>query len=894
MGGGIDSLSTCQVFNFKGKCYRYYSLRAAQENGAGAIMNLPYSLKVLFENVLRHEDGNTVNREQILGFHNTIRHQRHDQEIYFHPTRILMNDSAGIPLLADFAALRAAIARNGRDPAQINPRIPVDMVVDHSVMVDAYGSKAALEFNLDMEFARNAERYQFLRWAQQSFSNFRVVPPGTGICHQVNLEFLARCIWTEDTGDETLIYPETLLGTDSHTPMINCLGVLGWGVGGIEAGSAMLRQPIAMAAPRVVGCRLRGSLSLGSTATDLVLTLTEALRSYNVVGAFVEFFGPGLTTLRLADRATVSNMAVDYGATMGFFPIDSETLRYLDQTGRGGSLDLIEHYARLQGLWHDPSEPPPVYDEIIDIDLSEIVPSVAGPRRPQDRIPLDKAAVRFNEDVFKLAPPLPKDGVSVEGQDWTLNHGHIVIAAITSCTNTSNPSVMLGAGLLARNAVKHGLSVKPWVKTSLAPGSPVVADYLEAAGLQSYLDRLGFNLVGFGCTTCMGNSGPLESASAATIENHAIVAVAVLSGNRNFEGRIHPLAKASYLCSPPLVVAYALAGTMQVDLVREPLGTGLDGKPLYLADIWPDPAELAGLVGSALNAKRFTDRYRGVFEGEKRWRALSVNNAQVFEWQPDSSYMKQPPFFDSISSSMPPMPDIHSARVLVMLGDSITTDHISPVGSITADSAAGQYLHSVGIKKAAFNSFAARRVNHDVMLRGVFANVRIRNEMMGGREGGWTRHIPSGEVLPVHEAAKRYAEAGVPLVVIAGKDYGTGSSRDWAAKGTYLLGVRAVIAEGFERIHRSNLIGMGVLPLQFPDGVSRITLGLDGTETVDIIGLDDVSPGCMLSCVMTRANGSQVKISLLCRLDILLEVAYYRNGGILHYVARQMLADAPA
>ncbi|HEY9280941.1 MAG TPA: aconitate hydratase AcnA [Eoetvoesiella sp.] len=892
MGSTLDSLSTRRTFALESSHFQYYSLQAAQANGAGAIMQLPRSLKVLFENILRHEDGLTVTREHVAGFHDAVRNRLLDLDIFFYPSRILMNDSAGIPLMADLAALRAAIAQGGADPAQINPCIPADMVVDHSVMVDAYGSPAAFELNLDMEFERNTERYKFLRWAQQSFSNFRVVPPGTGICHQVNVEYLARCIWTEKAGEQTLLYPETLLGTDSHTPMVNSLGVLGWGVGGIEAGAAMLGQPITMVAPRVVGCRLHGVLRPGVTATDLVLTLTELLRAHKVVGAFVEYFGSGLSALSFSDRATISNMAPEYGATMGFFPIDAETLHYLEQTGRGGAfLGVIEHYARLQGLWHDPSEEQPVYDEVVDVDLSNIVPSIAGPRRPQDRIALDMAGVRFDEDVFKPATPLPPGGAPVEGKDWTLEHGHVVVAAITSCTNTSNPSVMLGAGLLARNALRQGLSVKPWVKTSLAPGSRVVVDYLQAAKLQDSLDQLGFNLVGFGCTTCMGNSGPLQPAVAAAIEKHAVVATAVLSGNRNFEGRIHPLAKANYICSPPLVVAYALAGTMRIDFSREPVGTGLNGKPVYLADIWPDPAELAALVSASLSAKRFTDHYKDVFEGDARWRALPVGSTETFEWDARSNYMKPPPFFEGISSSLPAVSDIHAARVLAMFGDSITTDHISPVGVITSDSAAGQYLVSLGIEQADFNSFAARRVNHDVMLRGVFANIRISNELAGGREGGWTRYIPTGEIVPVHKAAERYRSEGVPLIVVAGKDYGAGSSRDWAAKGTYLLGVRAIIAEDFERIHRSNLVGMGVLPLQFPQGMSRSTLGLDGTEEFSITGLKNALPRGWLSCVITRADGSQVNINLLCRLDTPLEAAYHRNGGILHYVARQLLAD---
>ncbi|PLC52653.1 aconitate hydratase AcnA [Pollutimonas nitritireducens] len=892
MGRSKDSMSVLREFKFNNRPHQYYSLKAAEENGAGPVMSLPRSLKVLYENMLRHEDGLAVTREHLTSFCEAVRAKHFDQEVFFHPTRILMNDSAGIPLMADLAALRAAVARNGGDPDRINPQIPADMVVDHSVMVDAYGTAQAFEDNLDIEFSRNAERYKFLRWAQQSFSNFRVVPPGTGICHQVNVEFLARGIWTAEAGDTVLVYPETLLGTDSHTPMINSLGIMGWGVGGIEGGAAMLGQPITMALPRVVGCRLVGRLQPGVTATDLVLTLTQRLREYKVVAAFVEYFGPGLASLAFSDRATVSNMAPEYGATMGFFPVDAQTLQYLAQTARGESNELIEHYARMQGLWHDPDEPQPSYDEVLEVDLSEIVPCIAGPRRPQDRIALSEAAARFDEDVYKNAPALPNGVVPVAGHEWTMDHGHVVIASITSCTNTSNPSNMLAAGLLARNALRLGLASKPWVKTSLAPGSRVVMDYLAAAKVQDSLDELGFNLVGFGCATCMGNSGPLDSHIAQAIENSEIVTTAVLSGNRNFEGRIHPLVKANYICSPPLVVAYALAGTSRIDFENDPLGTSPDGKPVFLADIWPDALEVAELVNTALDPERFRERYKNVFEGDARWNALHVASTDTFQWEPTSLYMKQPPFFDDLTPELPERKTLEGARALLVLGDSITTDHISPVGTITASSSAGQYLRSLGIEPADFNSFAARRVNHDVMLRGAFANIRIRNEMADGREGGWTRHRPDGEVMSVHEAAARYKEEGVPLIVIAGKDYGAGSSRDWAAKGTQLLGIRAIIAESFERIHRSNLIGMGVLPLQLPQGVTWATLGLDGSETFDIANVEEIVPRSTKVCTITRVDGTQASVELLCRLDTPLEAAYYEHGGILHYIARHMLEPA--
>lgn len=893
MGRSLDSLGTSRTMNVDGQPFAYFSLKAAEDAGAGAVTRMPRSLKVLYENLLRHEDGKVVSKEHLLRFTDAAADPDQEMEIFFHPTRILMNDSAGIPLIADLAALRAAAVRNGGDPALVNPQIPADMVVDHSVMVDAHGSSGAFDANLNLEFDRNAERYRFLRWAQGAFENFRVVPPGTGICHQVNLEYFARGVWTTTDGSTTIAHPETLLGTDSHTPMINGIGVLGWGVGGVEGGTALLGQPVTMMVPRVVGCHLTARLPAGTTATDLVITITERLRAHGVVGSFVEFYGAGLKSLSLSDRATLANMAPEYGATMGFFPIDEEVLRYLDVTARGGAhLTLVETYCRAQGLWHDPDEVQPNYAETVEIDLSDIEPSIAGPRRPQDRIRLADAASSFKE-LAQSYTALPDGGAPVADQDWTLDHGDVVIASITSCTNTSNPSVMLAAGMLARNALARGLMVKPWVKTSLAPGSRIVADYLSRMGLQDPLDQLGFHLVGFGCMTCMGNSGPLDPAIAEAIDAHDVAASAVLSGNRNFEGRIHPHVRSSYICSPPLVVAYAIAGSLRADIVRDPLGTDHDGLPVYLKDIWPSAEELAEAVDQALNPDVFRERYRDVFAGEARWKAVKAPKSGTFEWDEDSLYMKEPPFFRDLGPDLPPMSDITGARVLALLGDSITTDHISPVGTITASSAAGQYLQELGVAPTDFNSFAARRVNHDVMIRGAFANIRIRNEMADGREGGWTRDADSGEIIPIHVAAEAYRQAGLPLVVVAGRDYGVGSSRDWAAKGTTLLGIRAVIAEGFERIHRSNLIGFGVLPLQFEPGVTRKTLALDGSEIFNIGGLTQgLEPRRSLPCSITRADGSVTEIALICRLDTGVELDYYKNGGSLHHVLRSAMGHA--
>lgn len=893
MKKSLDTLGTLRALEAAGRTYNYFSLEAASEAGGGSVMSLPRSLKVLFENLLRHEDGVSVTQDDLVNFVAATAPKAAERDIAFHPTRLLMNDSAGIPLMADFAAMRGAMARAGGDPSFVTPAIPADLVVDHSVMVDFQGSGDAAEKNIEVEFERNDGRYSFLRWAQKSFENFRVIPPGTGICHQVNVEALARTIWTAEEGGKSYAFPETLLGTDSHTPMVNCLSVLGWGVGGIEGGSAMLGQPVSMVIPRVVGCRLVGSLRPGATATDAVLTVVEALRAYKVVGAFVEFFGPGLTGLPLSDRATLANMSPEYGATMGFFPIDGETLKYLESTARGGDhLDLVEKYARIQGLWHDADGPQPTYNETLTIDLSEVVPSMAGPKRPQDRFALTDAKKSFKDSVFGDYAPLADGGAPVAGKSWSLEHGALIIASITSCTNTSNPSVMLAAGLLARNAVQRGLRVKPWVKTSLSPGSRVVADYFATLGLQEPLDALGFNLTGYGCMTCMGNSGPIAADISESIEKYDVAAGAILSGNRNFEGRIHTLAKINYIASPPLVVAYAIAGNINHDLTTEPLGTDQQGKPVYLSDIWPSQEELQTCISSALNAERFKTLYADMFDGEKHWQNVDVPSGKTFTW-PEDDYMKEPPFFAALAKPLQGIENIVRARPLALLGDSITTDHISPVGIITPTSAAGKHLVSCGIAPEDFNSFAARRVNHDIMIRGTFANIRIQNEMTPDVRGGWTRHEPSGEILPVHEAAARYRKEGVPLVVIAGKDYGQGSSRDWAAKGTHLLGVRAVIAEGIERIHRSNLIGLGVLPLQFADGFTRKSIGLDGTETIDVKGIDgDITPRMRMTVTVTRTTGETIDVPVICRLDTKLEVEYYKNGGILLYVLRNNLSSS--
>jgi aconitate hydratase len=888
----LDSFHCRQDLVVGDKTYVIYSLTAAEKNGLAGVSRLPFSLKVILENLLRHEDGRTVTAEDIKAVVEWLVAHTSNQEIAFRPARVLMQDFTGVPAVVDLAAMRDAMKSLGGDPTKINPLVPVDLVIDHSVIVDEFGTAKAFDRNVELEYERNGERYRFLRWGQQAFNNFRVVPPGTGICHQVNLEYLAQTVWTRTEDGVEVAYPDTLVGTDSHTTMVNGLAVLGWGVGGIEAEAAMLGQPQSMLIPDVVGFKLTGRLKEGVTATDLVLTVTEALRKLGVVGKFVEFYGPGLDTMSLEDRATIGNMAPEYGATCGYFPIDTETVRYLADTARDPArVALVEAYAKAQGLWRTANTPDPEFSATLSLDLSDVEPSLAGPKRPQDRVLLKNAKAGF---LNSLATEFKKsDGATrtlVGGTDYDLGHGDVVIAAITSCTNTSNPSVMIGAGLLARNAVKRGLKSKPWVKTSLAPGSQVVAEYLSKAGLQPDLDALGFNLVGFGCTTCIGNSGPLPEAISKTINAADLVAAAVLSGNRNFEGRVNPDVRANYLASPPLVVAYALAGSMQVDLATEPLGTDSDGKPVYLRDIWPSSKEIAEFIRANVTREIFATKYADVFKGDENWQSISVTAGQTFQWDDGSTYVQNPPYFVGMGRKPGDVTDIHGARVLGLFLDSITTDHISPAGSIKAASPAGKYLVDHGVKPADFNQYGTRRGNHEVMMRGTFANIRIKNQMVPGVEGGVTIHYPGGEQLPIYDAAMKYKAEGVPLVVFAGKEYGTGSSRDWAAKGTNLLGVKAVVAQSFERIHRSNLVGMGIVPLTFKDGTSWQTLGLKGDETVTIRGLEAVKPRATLIAEITDAAGTTRNVELLCRIDTLDELDYFRNGGILHYVLRSLAA----
>ncbi|HXV23471.1 MAG TPA: aconitate hydratase AcnA [Alphaproteobacteria bacterium] len=893
---GHDSLKTRRTLSVAGRSYDYFSLAAAGNAVGADFTRLPVSLKVLLENLLRHEDGRTVRVDDVRAMAEWLKARSSTREIAYRPARVLMQDFTGVPAVVDLAAMRDAMERLGGDPERINPLSPVDLVIDHSVMVDVYGKPSAFARNVEIEYERNLERYAFLRWGQTAFADFRVVPPGTGICHQVNLEYLAQTIWSsKDQEGRQLAYPDTLVGTDSHTTMVNGLAVLGWGVGGIEAEAAMLGQPVSMVIPEVVGFTLTGRLREGSTATDLVLTVTQMLRKHGVVGRFVEFHGSGLDALSLADRATIANMAPEYGATCGFFPIDRETLRYLELTGRSPQrVKLVEAYAREQGLWRDAATPEPIFTDTLELDMGTVEPSLAGPKRPQDRVALSKASEEFRvalekeigtESVNKRAP--------MKGTDLKLGHGDVVIAAITSCTNTSNPSVMVAAGLLARNARARGLAVKPWVKTSLAPGSQVVTDYLTAAGLQQDLDALGFSLVGYGCTTCIGNSGPLDEPVAGAIEEGGLTVASVLSGNRNFEGRVHPQVRANYLASPPLVVAYAIAGSIALDLTRDPIGLGRDGKPVYLRDIWPENAEIQAVIDRVVTPAMFRSRYANVFEGDLRWKEIKTAGGTTYKWDPDSTYVQFPPYFAGMSRKPDPILDIAGARPLAILGDSITTDHISPAGAIKKDSPAGRYLIEHQVRPIDFNSYGARRGNHEVMMRGTFANIRIRNEMLPGVEGGLTRHLPSGEVLAVYDAAMRYQSEDVPLIVVAGKEYGTGSSRDWAAKGTRLLGVKAVVAESFERIHRSNLVGMGVLPLQFHEGVTRKTLGLDGSELFDLTGLaGSLKPLAELALLIRRTDGRSDTASVLCRIDTADELDYYRHGGILHYVLRNLLKTA--
>jgi aconitate hydratase len=906
---GTNSFGSRSTLSVGGDTFEIYRLDAIARAGVGHVERLPFSLKVLLENLLRYEDGRTVRQDDIAAVASWNPTAAPEREIAFRPARVLMQDFTGVPAVVDLAAMREALDRMGGDPTRINPLERTDLVIDHSVQVDSFGNALAYLRNVQLEFERNRERYAFLRWGQKAFHNFEVVPPGTGICHQVNLEYLARTVWSADVGGRRQAYPDTLVGTDSHTTMINGLAVVGWGVGGIEAEAAMLGQPISMLIPEVVGFKLYGELREGVTATDLVLTVTQMLRLRGVVGKFVEFYGRGLSSLSVADRATIANMSPEYGATIGFFPVDAETLAYLRFTGRPeAAVRLVEAYCQAQGLFRTDAAPDPLFSDTLALDLATVEPSLAGPRRPQDRVPLTQVRTSFAEALPSLkaargksaAVPAPAGagaagaGAAVtidEGRErYDLGHGSVVIAAITSCTNTSNPSVMLAAGLLAKKAVQRGLRTKPWVKTSLAPGSKVVTDYLARAGLTPYLEALQFHLVGYGCTTCIGNSGPLPPRITEAVKQGELVVAAVLSGNRNFEGRIHPLVRANYLASPPLVVAYALAGHLDVDLTSEPIGHDPDGQPVYLHDVWPTAAEVRDAIRTAVTPEMFRTQYGAVTEGDPNWRELKVPEGNLFAWDPASTYVKRPPYFDGLPREPQAPTDVRDARVLAVLGDSITTDHISPAGSIPADSPAGKYLIAHGVTPADFNSYGARRGNHEVMMRGTFANVRLRNLLAPGTEGGVTRHLPSGEVMPIYDAAMRYQAEGVPLVVLAGKEYGAGSSRDWAAKGPRLLGVRAVVAESYERIHRSNLVGMGVLPLQYLPGESRTTLGLTGEEQYDVAGIaEGLRPGKRLAVTARSADGSSKRFELICRIDTPQEVDYYRHGGILQYVLRQML-----
>ena len=888
---GIDTLKTRRTLDVADRRYDYFSLAAATEAGLGDVSRLPFSLKVLLENLLRHEDGRTVTTDDVMAVAVWLIDRRSEREIGYRPARVLMQDFTGVPAVVDLAAMREAMVAMAGDPEQINPLSPVDLVIDHSVMVDSFGGPDSFQRNVAKEFERNRERYEFLRWGQAAFDNFRVVPPGTGICHQVNLEHLAQVVWTSEADGTVIAYPDTLVGTDSHTTMVNGLAVLGWGVGGIEAEAAMLGQPVSMVIPEVIGFRLTGALKEGATATDLVLTVTQMLRERGVVGKFVEFHGSGLENLTLADRATIANMAPEYGATCGFFPIDRETVRYLGFTGRDpAGVALVEAYAKAQGMWRQADTPDPSFTDTLGLDLADVEPSLAGPKRPQDRIALSGAAKAFADGFAELAGREERRRVAVDAADFhELEDGDVVIAAITSCTNTSNPAVLVGAGLLAREARRRGLKTRPWIKTSFAPGSQVVTDYLEASGLQDDLNGLGFNLVGYGCTTCIGNSGPLPEKIAKAVEEGDLTVAAVLSGNRNFEGRIHPLTKANYLASPPLVVAYALAGSMKADLLEDPLGTGTDGEPVYLRDIWPSNKHIQTVIDEVLTPEMFRQRYANVFEGDSAWQAIAVDPGRTYEWRDVSTYVRHPPFFADMSTAAGAPVDVQGARILAILGDSVTTDHISPAGAIMAESPAGRYLMDHEIEPLEFNSYGSRRGNHEVMMRGTFANIRIRNEMVPDVIGGVTRHMPDGEVMSIYDAAMAYRSEGVNLVVFAGKEYGAGSSRDWAAKGTSLLGARAVIVESFERIHRSNLVGMGVLPLQFKAGTTRRTLGLDGSETVDIIGIEGgITPRMDVTCRITRENSEHEELPLLCRIDTLDEVEYYKAGGILQYVLHGM------
>ncbi|MBL8687480.1 MAG: aconitate hydratase AcnA [Rhodospirillaceae bacterium] len=889
---GHDTLKTRRQLKVGSKSYDYFSLEAAGKAGLGDVSRLPFSLKVLLENLLRWEDGRTVTVDDVKALAAWLKDKYSDREIAYRPARVLMQDFTGVPAVVDLAAMRDAMVALGGDPTKINPLSPVDLVIDHSVMVDSFGSPKAFADNVSLEFERNGERYEFLRWGQDAFSNFRVVPPGTGICHQVNLEYLAQVVWTNSADGPTVAYPDTLVGTDSHTTMVNGMAVLGWGVGGIEAEAAMLGQPVSMLIPEVVGFRLTGKPKEGTTATDVVLTVTQMLRKKGVVGKFVEFYGPGLSGLTLADRATIANMAPEYGATCGFFPIDGETIKYLKFSGRDADrVALVEAYAKAQGMWREDSTPDPVFTDTLELDLNTVEPSLAGPKRPQDRVLLSATSGAFGAALKEMGGG--DRSVPVAGTNYELKDGDVVIAAITSCTNTSNPAVLIAAGLLAKNAVAKGLTTKPWVKTSLAPGSQVVTDYLEKAGLQVELDKLGFNLVGYGCTTCIGNSGPLSDEIIAAVEAKDLVVAAVLSGNRNFEGRVSPQTKANYLASPPLVVAYALAGSMKVDLTKDPLGTGKDGKPVYLRDIWPSNQDIAEEMNRSLTPEMFRKRYANVFEGPAEWRKVKTTTGLTYKWSPGSTYVKNPPYFENMPKEPGKITDVKKARVLALLGDSITTDHISPAGNIKKDGPAGDYLLQHQVRPADFNSYGARRGNHEIMMRGTFANIRLKNEAAAGTSGGMAKHFPSGQVMSIYDAAMKYKDEGVPLVVFGGKEYGTGSSRDWAAKGTILLGIKAVIVESFERIHRSNLVGMGVLPLQFKGDMTRKSLNLVGDEIVDIEGIAaGIKPRMDVNVKITRADGKSETIQVLCRIDTADEIEYYRHGGILQYVLRGLMKAA--
>lgn len=898
-----DFNSAARTLEVGGKSYRYFNLQSLEEQGLGKISKLPFSIKVLLEAAVRQFDGRAITQEHVKQIAGWSEGRDDNKEIPFIPARIVLQDFTGVPVVVDLAAMRDTVKKAGGDPKRINPLVPVDLVIDHSVMVDAFGSPEALEYNMKVEFERNEERYRFLRWAQTAFDNFRAVPPATGIVHQVNLEYLASVAATKTVNGETFVFPDSLVGTDSHTTMINGLGVVGWGVGGIEAEAGMLGQPLYFVAPEVIGFKLTGSLAEGATATDLALTVTQMLRKKGVVGKFVEFYGPGLSNISLADRATVANMAPEYGATIGYFPVDQETLSYLRSTGRSEEqIALVEAYYKAQGMFRTDDTEDPVFTDLIELDLSTVVPSLAGPKRPQDRIELTAMKESFNSII---RTPIDKGGYGLSedkiGQSVAVKHpdgstselktGAVVIAAITSCTNTSNPSVMVGAGLLAKKAVERGLKKPGYVKSSLTPGSLVVTEYLQKAGLIEPLEALGFHVAGYGCATCIGNSGPLPEEVSAAIADNDMTVAAVLSGNRNFEGRVHAQVKANYLASPPLVVAYALAGTVNIDLQNDPIGYDGNNQPVYLKDIWPSSAEIKEAIAASLSPDMFRRKYEHVFTQNERWNAIPVPQGELYEWDEKSTYIQNPPFFEKIGEGLSDIADIRGASVLALLGDSVTTDHISPAGNISPSSPAGSYLSERGVERKDFNSYGSRRGNHEVMMRGTFANIRIRNQVAPGTEGGVTKYFPEGEVMSIYDASMKYQANGQNLVVIAGKEYGTGSSRDWAAKGTYLLGVKAVIAESFERIHRSNLVGMGVLPLQFQEGTSWKTLGIDGTETFDIAGLsNDVKPGQELTVTATRQDGSTFQFPVIARLDSMVDVDYYHNGGILQTVLRQMIA----